>query len=91
VHEACVIAVPDDKRGENVMALLVLKPAFQGQITEQDVIDWSREHMAAYKTPRIVRFVDTLPKSGTGKILWRQLQEQERARLAAIHAMNQAS
>eukprot|EP01030_Chromulinospumella_sphaerica_P001565 gene1565-1536_t len=43
----------------------------------------TREHMAAYKTPRIVRFVDTLPKSGTGKILWRQLQEQERARLAA--------
>jgi fatty-acyl-CoA synthase len=78
-----VIAVPDDKRGENVMALLVLKPAFQGQVTEQEVIDWSREHMAAYKTPRIVRFVDTLPKSGTGKILWRQLQEQERARLAA--------
>jgi fatty-acyl-CoA synthase len=84
VHEACVIAVPDDKRGENVMALLVLKPAFQGQVTEQEVIDWSREHMAAYKTPRIVRFVDTLPKSGTGKILWRQLQEQERARLAAL-------
>ncbi len=83
VHEACVIAVPDAKRGENVMALLVLKPAFKGQVTEQDLIDWSREHMAAYKTPRIVRFVDTLPKSGTGKILWRQLQEQERARLAA--------
>ena len=83
VHEACVIAVPDDKRGENVMALLVLKPAFQGQVTEQDLIDWSREHMAAYKTPRIVRFVDTLPKSGTGKILWRQLQEQEHARLTA--------
>jgi fatty-acyl-CoA synthase len=91
VHEACVIAVPDDKRGENVMALLVLKPAFQGQVTEQDLIDWSREHMAAYKTPRIVRFVDTLPKSGTGKILWRQLQEQEAARLVASHPMNQAS
>jgi fatty-acyl-CoA synthase len=88
VHEACVIAVPDDKRGENVMALLVLKPAFQGQVTEQEVIDWSREHMAAYKTPRIVRFVDTLPKSGTGKILWRQLQEQERARLAAPSVPN---
>ena len=39
--------------------------------------------LAVYKAPRIVRFVDTLPKSGTGKILWRQLQEQERARLAA--------
>jgi fatty-acyl-CoA synthase len=39
--------------------------------------------MAAYKTPRIVRFVDSLPKSGTGKILWRQLQEQEHARVNA--------
>jgi len=82
VHEACVIAVPDAKRGENVMALLVLKPGFKGQLTEQDVIDWGRQRMAVYKAPRIVRFVDSLPKSGTGKILWRQLQEQEHARLA---------
>ncbi len=83
VHEACVIAVPDAKRGENVMALLVLKPGFLGQLSEQDVINWGRERMAVYKAPRIVRFVDALPKSGTGKILWRQLQEQEHARLAA--------
>lgn len=83
VHEACVIAVPDAKRGENVMALLVLKPGFLGQLSEQDVINWGRERMAVYKAPRIVRFVDALPKSGTGKILWRQLQEQEQARLAA--------
>jgi len=82
VHEACVIAVPDVKRGENVMVLLVLKPGFQGQVSEQDIIDWSRQRMAVYKAPRIVRFVDSLPKSGTGKILWRQLQEQEYARLA---------
>ena len=81
VHEACVIAVPDAKRGENVMALLVLKPGFLGQLSEQDVINWGRERMAVYKAPRIVRFVDVLPKSGTGKILWRQLQEQEHARL----------
>jgi len=81
VHEACVISVPDTQRGENVMALLVLKPDAKGQVSEQDIIDWSREHMAVYKTPRIVRFVDVLPKSGTGKILWRQLQEQEHARL----------
>ena len=82
VHEACIIAVPDTKRGENVMALLVLKPAFKGQVSEQDIIDWSRERMAVYKTPRIVRFMDSLPKSGTGKILWRQLQEQERLAIA---------
>ena len=86
VHEACIIAVPDAKRGENVMALLVLKPDFKGQVSEQDIIDWSRERMAVYKTPRIVRFMDSLPKSGTGKILWRQLQEQEHAQLAASAA-----
>ncbi|MBD8050129.1 long-chain-fatty-acid--CoA ligase [Limnohabitans radicicola] len=86
VHEACIIAVPDAKRGENVMALLVLKPDFKGQVSEQDIIDWSRERMAVYKTPRIVRFMDSLPKSGTGKILWRQLQEQEHARLATSPA-----
>ena len=83
VHEACIIAVPDAKRGENVMALLVLKPDFKGQVSEQDIIDWSRERMAVYKTPRIVRFMDSLPKSGTGKILWRQLQEEERENLQA--------
>lgn len=86
VHEACVIAVPDPKSGEAVMALLVLKPGAQGQLSEQAIIDWSRAHMAAYKTPRTVRFVDALPKSGTGKILWRQLQEQEHARLGTAPA-----
>jgi fatty-acyl-CoA synthase len=44
------------------------------------VIDWAREHMAAYKVPRIVEFVDALPKSGSGKVMWRLLQEQQRAR-----------
>ncbi len=88
VHEACIIAVPDTQRGENVMALLVLKPGWKGQVTEQDIIDWSRERMAVYKTPRIVRFMDVLPKSGTGKIMWRQLQEEERARLAAPSVPN---
>jgi fatty-acyl-CoA synthase len=42
--------------------------------------------MAVYKAPRIVRFVDSLPKSGTGKILWRQLQEQEQARVNSAPA-----
>lgn len=81
VHEACVIAVPDSQRGESVMALLVLKPVAKDQVSAQDIIDWSRERMAVYKAPRAVRFMDVLPKSGTGKILWRQLQEQEHARL----------
>ncbi|MFD2836582.1 hypothetical protein ACFS3C_08490 [Azotobacter vinelandii] len=40
-------------------------------------MDWAREHMAAYKIPRAVEFVDELPKTGSGKIQWRLLQEQE--------------
>ena len=82
IQEACVIAIPDAQRGESVMALLVRKPG-QEALTAEDFIAWCRQQMAVYKAPRIVRFVDSLPKSGTGKILWRQLQEQEHARLAA--------
>jgi fatty-acyl-CoA synthase len=54
----------------------VRKPGHES-LTEEDFIAWSREQMAVYKAPRSVRFVPSLPKSGTGKILWRQLQEQE--------------
>lgn len=85
VHEACVISMPDAKRGESVLALLVLKPAFKGEVAEQTIIDWSRQRMAVYKAPRSVRFMDALPKSSMGKILWRQLQEQEHAGLNTFH------
>lgn len=78
VHEACIIGIEDDKRGETVKAFIVLRPQFGGQVSEQDIIDWSRQRMAVYKAPRLVVFVDSLPKSGTGKILWRELQEAHR-------------
>jgi fatty-acyl-CoA synthase len=78
VHEACVIAVHDERRGEAVKALLVLKPGQRPQTSAEDIIAWCRERMAAYKVPRYVEFMDSLPKSGTGKILWRELQERER-------------
>ncbi len=80
IQEACVIAARDAHRGETVKALVVLRNPERGRVTHQAVIDWCRQHMAAYKAPRIVEFVDSLPKSGTGKILWRSLQEQERSR-----------
>ena len=79
IHEACVIGVPDAKQGEAVMALVALKPGYRGEVREQDIVDWARERMAVYKAPRIVAFIDSLPKSGTGKILWRELQEQHSA------------
>jgi fatty-acyl-CoA synthase len=78
IHEACVVAVPDGKRGESVKALVVLKPGLRGEVTEQQIVDWARERMAVYKAPRQVEFMDALPKSGTGKILWRELQAQQR-------------
>jgi len=77
IHEVCVIGAQDDKRGETVKAVVVLKPENQGQVSEHDIVEWARGHMAAYKSPRVVSFVDSLPKSGTGKIMWRELQERQ--------------
>jgi fatty-acyl-CoA synthase len=79
IAEACVIGTRDPYRGESVKAVVVLRQEARGQVTEQDIIDWCREHMAAYKVPRVVQFVDALPKSGSGKVMWRLLQEQENA------------
>ena len=77
------IGVRDARRGETVKALVVLKPEYKGKVSEQEIISWSHDHMAAYKSPRIVEFVESLPKSGSGKVQWRELQEQEAARQAA--------
>jgi long-chain acyl-CoA synthetase len=77
VGEVAVVGVPDSYRGESPKAFVVLKPAFEGQITEQEILDWSKENMAAYKRPRAVEFRSSLPKSGTGKILHRLLRESE--------------
>lgn len=79
IQEACVIAAHDAYRGETVKAVVVLRPQYRGQVTEDDITSWCREHMAAYKVPRMVSFVDALPKSGSGKVMWRVLQEAEQS------------
>jgi fatty-acyl-CoA synthase len=76
IQEACVISTRDDYRGESVKAVVVLR-ATHKDTTEQEIIDWCRENMAVYKIPRKVQFVDALPKSGSGKVMWRLLQEDE--------------
>lgn len=76
IQEACIISAKDSYRGETVKAVVVLRPTHQ-DTTEQQIIDWCRENMAVYKVPRIVQFVNALPKSGSGKVMWRTLQEQE--------------
>ena len=80
IQEACVIAARDAHRGETVKAIVVLRATHKDSTTEHDIIEWSRENMAVYKYPRIVQFVDALPKSATGKVQWRALQEAELAR-----------
>ncbi|WP_137919361.1 long-chain fatty acid--CoA ligase [Hydrogenophaga sp. 2FB] len=77
IAEACVIATQDAYRGESVKAVVVLRESARGSTSEQDIIDWCRDTMAAYKCPREVAFVTSLPKSGSGKVMWRLLQEQE--------------
>ncbi|WP_449240537.1 long-chain-fatty-acid--CoA ligase [Desulfoscipio gibsoniae] len=79
VQETCVVGVPDPVRVEEVRAYIVLKEAYRDKVTDNDIITWSKGEMAAYKYPRQVLFVDALPKSATGKILWRQVQEEARA------------
>jgi fatty-acyl-CoA synthase len=72
VQEVCVVATPDAYRGESVMAVIVRRPGHA--TTEAEILAWCRDHMAVYKAPRAVRFMDALPRSGSGKVLWRELQ-----------------
>jgi fatty-acyl-CoA synthase len=80
VQEACIIGTQDAHRGETVKAVIVLRSEWRGKVEAQSITDWCRENMAAYKVPRFVEFVDALPKSGAGKIMWRELQERENAK-----------
>ncbi len=77
IQEACIISTKDAYRGESVKAVVVLRQSHRGQVGEQDIIDWCRDNMAVYKVPRVVQFVEALPKSGSGKVMWRTLQEME--------------
>jgi len=77
-HEAvslvAVIAIPDDRLGEEVKAVVVRKTG--SELTEEEFIEWCRTQFASYKYPRRVEFRDELPIGGTGKILKRALREE---------------
>ncbi|WNF06897.1 long-chain-fatty-acid--CoA ligase [Brevibacillus borstelensis] len=74
VQEAVVIGVPDAYRGETIKAFVVPKKGVV--LTEEEITDFCRENMAAYKVPRIIEFRDALPKTAVGKILRRTLREE---------------
>jgi fatty-acyl-CoA synthase/long-chain acyl-CoA synthetase len=72
VYEVAVFGIPDEQWGERVHAVVV--PARDG-VTEADVTSFARQHLAGYKVPRSVSFALELPKTGSGKVLKRQLRE----------------
>jgi long-chain acyl-CoA synthetase len=77
VREVAVVGVLDEYRGETVKAYVSVKPGkeISEGISEEELIAWSKQ-LAAYKYPRTVGFVDELPKTTTGKILRRELRDQ---------------
>ena len=75
ILEACTIGIPHEYRGETVKAFVVAK---EGEtLTDEEVVNYCKENLAAYKVPKIIEFIDELPKSAVGKILRRKLKEME--------------
>jgi len=74
VYEAAVIPVPDDQWGEVPKALIVRKPG--SSLTQAELIEFCRSRIAHYKCPRFIEFVESLPKTGTGKVLKKGLREK---------------
>ena len=75
VREAAVVGVPDEYRGETVKAFVSLKPG--ASASPEELRDFCKARMAAYKYPRQVEVIDELPKTVTGKILRRELRDKE--------------
>ena len=84
VQQACVVGVPDPRRGETVKAFVILNEGDKGKVTEEEIIEWSKEQMAAYKYPRMIEFMDAFPTTSSGKILWRKLQDNERQKAEGV-------
>jgi long-chain acyl-CoA synthetase len=73
VAEASVVGVPDEALGEEIKAVVVLKP--EANASAEELINYCKGQLAAYKYPRLIEFRDSLPKSPAGKILRRALRE----------------
>jgi acyl-CoA synthetase (AMP-forming)/AMP-acid ligase II len=74
VLEAAVVGVPDEKWGESVKAVVVLKQG--AAASEEEIIDFCKGYLASYKKPRSVEFWDNLPKTGSGKVKKNEIRER---------------
>jgi long-chain acyl-CoA synthetase len=77
---ACVVGVPDPKVGERIKGIVVLKEDIRG-VSGSELLKFCKERLAAYKVPQYVEFRDMLPKSKVGKLLRREVRDEERRRL----------
>ena len=82
ILEACAIGIPHEYRGETVKAFIVAR---KGEtLTEDEVSNYCKKNLAAYKVPKIIEFIDELPKSAVGKILRRKLKEMELEKMKSV-------
>jgi long-chain acyl-CoA synthetase len=79
VISACVVGVPDDRMGERIKAYVVLKADAKG-ITGYELTRWCRKVLVSYKVPQYIEFRDMLPKSKVGKLLRREIRDEEQRR-----------
>lgn len=77
ILQSAVIGVADERRGQSVKAFVVLKDAYKGKLTSDDIIAWAKDNMSAYKYPRYVEFRDSLPASISGKVLRKYLAKEK--------------
>jgi long-chain acyl-CoA synthetase len=85
---ACVVGVPDEKVGERVKAIVVLKEDARG-VGGTELLQWCRDRLASYKVPGYIEFRDMLPKSKVGKLLRREIRDEERRRISKDKAGSQ--
>ena len=88
IDEVAVAGLPDRVSNEVIKAWVVLKPDYKGKVTEDDIISWAKENMAHHKIPRLVEFRDDLPKSIVGKVMRRELRENDPLFIHASQADN---
>jgi long-chain acyl-CoA synthetase len=77
IKECGVIGILDEEGNENIKAYIDLKDDFKGKVSEQEIIDWAKKNMGFEKYPRIVEFIDEIPKTTVGKVFHLELKKLE--------------
>ncbi|OLS15182.1 MAG: AMP-dependent synthetase and ligase [Promethearchaeota archaeon CR_4] len=75
ILDVAIVGVKEEDGGEKVMAFIVLKPDAKGKVKNQDIINWAKTNMAGFKVPKMITFLDEIPKGTAGKTLHRILRE----------------